>query len=218
MSKAGARAAAGASAARARRRPGAVFLPALRRQARQAGRGHHRDAGSDPAPAEGDPDRAGEVLLSGLRDRHPAAGAVPSDRPRASRRQPAGDDPGRQVRSARRQPPRPSPEAYALVSTAAVARWADIWAPASSAPSRPPSPAQSPCPSEICRSRCLGSPHDRAASATPATVKTSAAICESPSGSCSAIAETTTPITGTSIVPIAATEASRRSTAPNHVT
>ena len=44
-------------------------------------------------------------------------------------------------------------------------------------------------------------------SATPATVKTSAAICESPSGSCSAIAETTTPITGTSIVPIAATEA-----------
>ena len=66
--------------------------------------------------------------------------------------------------------------------------------------------------------RCVGSPHDRAASATPATVKTSAAICESPSGSCSAIAETTTPITGTSIVPIAATEAGRRSTAPNQVT
>src|ERR1700747_2479590 len=55
-------------------------------------------------------------------------------------------------------------------------------------------------------------PHDRAASATLATVKTSAAICESPSGSCSAIAETTTPITGTSVVPIAATEAGRRST------
>src|SRR5262249_14352006 len=73
-------------------------------------------------------------------------------------------------------------------------------------------------PSEICRSRCVGSPHDRAASATPATVKTSAAICESPSGSCSAIAETTTLITGTSIVPIAATEAGRRSTAPNQVT
>src|SRR5215469_12298501 len=72
--------------------------------------------------------------------------------------------------------------------------------------------------SEICRSRCVGSPHDRAASATPATVKTSAAICESPSGSCSAIAETMTPITGTSIVPIAATEAGRRSTAPNQVT
>jgi len=72
--------------------------------------------------------------------------------------------------------------------------------------------------SEICRSHCVGSPHDRAASATPATVKTSAAICESPSGSCSAIAETTTPITGTSIVPIAATEAGRRSTAPNQVT
>src|SRR6516225_7353435 len=66
--------------------------------------------------------------------------------------------------------------------------------------------------------RAAGSPHDRAASATLATVKTSAAICESPSGSCSAIAETTTPITGTSIVPIAATEAGRRSTAPNQVT
>ena len=58
--------------------------------------------------------------------------------------------------------------------------------------------------------RAAGSPHDRAASATLATVKTSAAIFESPSGSCSAIAETTTPITGTSIVPIAATEAGRR--------
>ena len=72
--------------------------------------------------------------------------------------------------------------------------------------------------SEICRSRCVGSPHDRAASATPATVKTSAAICESPSGSCRAIVETTTPIAGTSIVPIAATEAGKRSTAPNQVT
>ena len=43
-----------------------------------------------------------------------------------------------------------------------------------------------------------------------ASVKPSAAIWPMPSGSCSAIAETATPITGTAMVPIAATEAGNR--------
>ena len=69
----------GAPAARARRRPGADLLRGLRLGAdRQAGRGRHRDAGGDPAPLEGDPDRAREVHLPGLRDDQPAAGAVPA--------------------------------------------------------------------------------------------------------------------------------------------
>ena len=41
--------------------------------------GHHRDAGGDPAPVEGDPDGAGEVHLPRLRADLPAAGAVPRD-------------------------------------------------------------------------------------------------------------------------------------------
>ena len=39
-------------------------------EAVEAGRGHHRDAGGDPAAMEGDPDGAGEVLVPGLRDDH----------------------------------------------------------------------------------------------------------------------------------------------------
>ena len=40
---------------------------------------------SHPAQLQGDPDGAGEVHLPGLRDDHPAAGAVPSDRARPRR-------------------------------------------------------------------------------------------------------------------------------------
>ena len=58
----------------------------------------------------------------------------------------------------------------------------------------------------------------RVASATPASVKMSAAICPAPSGSPSATAEVTTPITGTAMVPIAATEAGSRASAANHAT
>ncbi len=96
--EAGAGAPAGASAARACRHSGAVFMPRMRRQARQARRGRNRDARSHPAPVEGDPDRAGEVHLPVVREDHPAAGAVPSDRARPGRGRPAGDDPARQVR------------------------------------------------------------------------------------------------------------------------
>ena len=74
----------GASAARARGRPGADLLRGLRLGAdRQARRGHHRDARGDPATLEGGPDRAREVHLPGLRADQPAAGAVPS-RPRGA--------------------------------------------------------------------------------------------------------------------------------------
>ena len=57
--------------------------------------------------------------------------------------------------------------------------------------------------------------HDRVASATPASVKASAAIWPGPSGSPSASADATTPITGTAMVPIAATEAFSRAKAAN---
>ena len=49
---------------------------------------------------EGDPDRAREVHLPGLREDQPAAGAVPSDAARLGRAEPAGDDPLREVRPA----------------------------------------------------------------------------------------------------------------------
>ena len=65
--------------------PSALRLPLLRRPALQAGRGRHRDAGGGAAAVEGDPDRAREVLLPLLRGDHPAAGAVPPDRPRPRR-------------------------------------------------------------------------------------------------------------------------------------
>ena len=89
------------SAARARRDPGAGELSLLRLdEAVEAGRGHHRDAGGDSAPVEGDPDGAREVLVPGLRDDHPAAGALPRDAARLCRPQPAGHDPVREVRPA----------------------------------------------------------------------------------------------------------------------
>ena len=78
--EAGAGAVAGSPAARARGRAGAAFLPVLRRQAGQTRRGRHRDPGGRAAPVEGDPDRAREVHLPGLREDHPAAGAVPRHR------------------------------------------------------------------------------------------------------------------------------------------
>jgi hypothetical protein len=66
--------------------PGA--LPLLRvDEAVEARRGHHRDAGGDPAAVEGDPDGAREVQ-PGLRDDHAAAGA--DDR---------GDAPGSAMKS-----------------------------------------------------------------------------------------------------------------------
>ncbi len=60
--------------------------------------------------------------------------------------------------------------------------------------------------------------YDRVASTTPASVNTSATIWISPSGSPSAIAEATTPITGTAMVPIAATDAGSRARAANQLT
>ena len=74
----GAQAVSGTSAARAGDRAGTDRVPVLRLgQARQDRRGHHRDAGGDPAPVEGDPARPREVHLPGLREDQPAAGAVP---------------------------------------------------------------------------------------------------------------------------------------------
>jgi PAS domain S-box-containing protein len=63
-----------------------------------------------------------------------------------------------------------------------------------------------------------GAAQDRVDSPTPASVKAKAASWPKPSGSCSAKAEATTPITGTAIVPIAATEAGSRARAANHDT
>jgi two-component sensor histidine kinase len=59
--------------------------------------------------------------------------------------------------------------------------------------------------------------HDRVASATAASVKTSAAIWPGPSGSCSATAEAVTPMIGTAMVPIAATDAGSRARAANQL-
>ena len=79
---------------------GADQLPLLRRQAHQAGRERHRDAGGDPAAVEGDTDGAREVHLPVVREDHAAAGAVPCDRARLGRPEPAGDDAVREVRQA----------------------------------------------------------------------------------------------------------------------
>ena len=65
---------------------------------------------------------------------------------------------------------------------------------------------------------CSLSAYDLVASATPASVNTSAAIWPRPRGSCSASAEAITPITGTAMGPIAATEAGRRASAANQAT
>src|SRR4029079_8655561 len=67
-------------------------------EAVEAGRGHHRDAGGDPAAVEGDPDGAGEVLVPGMRNHHAAAGTVPCDATWLRRTEPAGHDPVREVR------------------------------------------------------------------------------------------------------------------------
>jgi two-component sensor histidine kinase len=58
---------------------------------------------------------------------------------------------------------------------------------------------------------------ERVARVTAASVKTSAAIWPGPSGSCSATAEAITPMTGTAMVPIAATEAGSRASAANQL-
>ncbi len=75
-------------------------LPVLPGQAVQAGRGRDRDAGAGAAALEGRPDRAREVRVPGVRDHHPAPGAVPPHRPRPRRARAAGHHPGRQVRPA----------------------------------------------------------------------------------------------------------------------
>ena len=67
-----------------------------------------------------------------LREDHPAAGAVPCDRPRLCRAEPAGDDPGRQVR----QPSAAQPAERALCARGDRARRSRPW-PIMSAPARP---------------------------------------------------------------------------------
>jgi Transposase C of IS166 homeodomain len=90
----------GSSTPRACRRTRPEHVRLLRiDQTGQVGRDHHRDPGKHSAPVEGNPDGAGEVHLSGLREDHPATGAVPYDPARLGRPQPAGHDPVREVRS-----------------------------------------------------------------------------------------------------------------------
>src|ERR1700680_4294532 len=82
-------------------RPGRGRLPVLgRHAAAQAERGHHRDAGGDPASMEGDPACPREVHLPRLREDQPGSGTIPCDRARLGRSHPAGDDPVREVRTA----------------------------------------------------------------------------------------------------------------------
>jgi Transposase C of IS166 homeodomain len=58
--------------------PAPLLVPGMRRHAPvEARRGRDRDAGGNPAPVEGHPDRAREVLLPGLRADHAAARAIP---------------------------------------------------------------------------------------------------------------------------------------------
>ncbi len=71
-----------------------------RHAAEQAGRGRHRDAGGDPAPVEGDPDRAREALVPGLRDHRSGTGTLPRSAPRLGWPQPSGHGRVREVRSA----------------------------------------------------------------------------------------------------------------------
>ena len=98
---AGAGTPAGPPAARADRPAKPDGLSLLQRQAVQAGRGYHGDAGGRADQVEGHPDRPRVVLVPGLRNRHPAAGAVPPHRPRPGGAEPAG---GRRIR----RPSRPS--------------------------------------------------------------------------------------------------------------
>lgn len=94
-------AAAGAFAAGARYLSSACHLPVLRRQpiAQDCG-GRDRDAGAHSAPVEGDPARAREARLPGLRSDHPAARSLAPDCARACRAQAAGPCPVRQGRPA----------------------------------------------------------------------------------------------------------------------
>src|ERR1700704_1261842 len=62
-------------------------------EAVEAGRGHYRDAGGDPAAVEGDSDGTREVLVPDMRDDHAVAGAVPCHSARLRRSKPAGHDP-----------------------------------------------------------------------------------------------------------------------------
>src|SRR3954469_15049668 len=62
-------------------------------EAVEAGRGHYRNAGGDPAAVEGDSDGTREVLVPDMRDDHAAAGAVPCHSARLRRSKPAGHDP-----------------------------------------------------------------------------------------------------------------------------
>src|ERR687895_319476 len=87
------------------RGPDDVRLLRLRAD-REARRGRHRDAGSHPAPVEGDSNRPREVHLPGLRADHATSGALPSDLTRLGGPEPAGDGSVREVRPASAaQPP-----------------------------------------------------------------------------------------------------------------
>src|SRR5262249_10338181 len=84
--QAGAPAPAGTAAARAHRLSAAGDLSMLWWWGlAQDRRGRDRDAGADPAPVEGDPARAREVLRPRLRGDRAAAGALASDRAWARR-------------------------------------------------------------------------------------------------------------------------------------
>ena len=67
---------------------------------RKLGETDHRDAGGDPAPVEGDPARAREDDVPGLREDQRAAGAVPRHAARLGRPEPAGHAAVREVRPA----------------------------------------------------------------------------------------------------------------------
>ena len=87
-----------ASAARARGDRAADGLRLLRRRAfAQARRRRDADAGDDAASVEGHRDRAGEVLLPGLREDHASAGAIPCHCEGMGGAEPAGDDRVREV-------------------------------------------------------------------------------------------------------------------------
>src|SRR5262249_49126020 len=82
------------SPARAHRHCRARKLSLLRfREAVEARRGHHRDAGGDPAAVEGDPDGAGKVLVPAMREDHVTAGTLPRDAAWLCRAEPADHDP-----------------------------------------------------------------------------------------------------------------------------
>lgn len=67
-----------AFAASARRNPGTMRKPSVRRRPTvEAVQGHDRNAGGDPACMEGHPDGPGEILWPCLQDHHATAGADP---------------------------------------------------------------------------------------------------------------------------------------------